>query len=129
MNLGAHSSIGVGVEFELGKFLINTYAEYNYDRAANTMMSANEPVYDFNYGMHEKKAGIEIEYTVFDKRKYGNFKIFTSAEYYNLTQNVYNDNSQFLTKNIDTQGKLFKVGIKYTLPQFGKKKRKKKPSH
>lgn len=127
---GAHSSIGVGVEFELGKFLINTYAEYNYDRAANTLMHADEPLYDFKYGMHEKKVGVEIEYELFDKSKYGRLNVFTSAEYYNLTQNVYSIDSQFLTKNIDTHGMLFKVGVKYTLPTFGKKKKKKKkPDH
>jgi hypothetical protein len=126
---GAHSSVALGIEFELGKFLINTYAEYNYDHALNTLHKNGVDLFDFNYGMHEKKVGIEVEYTLFDKSKYGKLDIFTSAEYYNLTQNVYDINDEFVTKNIDTHGMLFKVGLKYTLPHYNSRKKRKKPDN
>ncbi len=124
-NWGASSSMGVSIELELGKVLINTYAEYNYDRSRSQLYSGDNLAYDFNYGMHEKKAGVEVEYSLFANERIGHLNLFTSAEYYNLKQNVYDVNNTLIQKNISTQGMLFKVGVKYTLPIFGKKKKRK----
>ena len=122
-NWGLHNSLGVAVEFEFKRLLVKTYAEINRD-FSSVMLSGN-PNHNLNYNMTEKKLGIEVEYNILDLGNAGHINMFTSLEYYNLNQNMnYPNNSVPVSNRINTDGILYKFGLKYNLGTFKRKKNK-----
>lgn len=122
-NWGAHQSFGASIELEYNRLLVKTYAEINRD-FSTVMMTGNQNN-SLNYMMLERKVGIEVEYNVLDLGRAGHVNVFTSLEYYNLNQDLTFSNSALPASNrINTDGLLYKIGIKYNLGTFGKKRKK-----
>lgn len=120
---GAHQSFGAAIELEYKRLLVKTYAEINRD--FSTVMMNNNAHNNLNYMMVEKKVGIEVEYNVLDLGRAGHINLFTSLEYYNLNQDLTYPNSAIPVSNrINTDGLLYKIGIKYNLGTFKKKSKK-----
>lgn len=123
---GAHQSFGAAIELEYNRLLVKTYAEINRDFSRVGLTGNLQQ--DLNYSMIEKKVGIEVEYNILDLGRAGHINAFTSVEYYNLNQSLGMGNAAMAPiDKISTDGILFKVGLKYNLGTFGRKK--KKPHH
>lgn len=120
---GLHNSIGGAIEFEYKNLLVKTYAELNRDLSTAMINGSNS---NLSYNMLEKKLGIEIEYSLINSTKYGRLNAFTSLEYYNLNQNYRYDGLSTVDPidKINKNGLLFKVGLKYFIGNFKKKKRR-----